>query len=122
MGEKATIMIVDDDSSLCRTMSLVLSRKGYAVHTAQGGLEAIERAKEMAIDIIFMDVKMPGMDGVEAYKVIKGIKPGIVVTMMTAYAVDDLLEEAMREGAQGVMYKPLDMDKVICLIEEQGRR
>ncbi len=121
MGEKASVMIVDDDSSLSRTMSLVLARKGYAVQAAHDGLEAIEKVKQMAIDVIFMDVKMPGMDGVEAYKVIKGISPGISVTMMTAYAVDDLLEEAMREGAHGFMYKPLDMDKVICLIEEVGK-
>jgi CheY-like chemotaxis protein len=87
-------------------MSLVLARKGYAVHTAHDGLEAIDKVKQMAIDVIFMDVKMPGMDGVETYKVIKRTRPGTPVTMITAYAVDELLEEAMREGAHGVMYKP----------------
>ena len=91
MGEKGSILIVDDNISLCRTISFVLKHKGYAATTAKDGLEAIERVKERSFDMIFMDIKMPIMDGVETYKRIKKIRPEAMVVMMTAYAVEDLV-------------------------------
>ncbi len=118
MGEKIGILIVDDNVSLCRTMSLILSRKGYFVTTAKDGAEAIERVEESPFDIVFMDIKMPVMDGVETYKRIKQIRPETVAIMMTAYAVEDLVQDALQEGAFAVIYKPLDLEKAISLIEE----
>jgi len=117
MEKKASILMVDDNISLCKTISFVLSRKGYAVTIAKDGPEAIERVREMPFDMIFMDIKMPLMDGVETYKRIKKIKPQAVVAMMTAYAVEDLVQEALEEGAYGIIYKPLDIEKVVALIE-----
>jgi len=98
-------------------MSLVLERKGYAVATANDGPEAIAIVEERPFDMIFMDIKMPLMDGVETYKRIKKMRPGAVVMMMTAYAVEDLVQEALQEGAYGISYKPLDIDKVVAIIE-----
>jgi DNA-binding NtrC family response regulator len=118
METKAHILIVDDNVSLCKTMSFVLGRKGYAVATARDGPEAIERIKESPFDMIFMDIKMPLMDGVETYRRIKQIRPEAVVMMMTAYAVEDLVQEALEEGAYGIVYKPLDIEKVVAVIEE----
>jgi DNA-binding NtrC family response regulator len=118
MEEKASILIVDDDIGLCRTMSLILERKGYAVTTAKDGPEAIERVKERLFDIIFMDIKMSPIDGVETYRRIRNIRPGVVVIMMTAYVVEDLVKEALKEGAYGILYKPLDMEKAVTIIEE----
>jgi two-component system response regulator HydG len=118
MEEKADILIVDDNVSLCRTMSFVLGRQGYAVNTAKDGLEAIERVKEQPFDMIFMDIKMPLIDGVETYRRIKKIRPEAVVMMMTAYAVEDLVQQALEEGAYGIVYKPLDIEKVVATIEE----
>jgi two-component system response regulator HydG len=118
MSQKANILIVDDNVSLCKTMSFVLGRKGYAVTTARDGLEAIERVKERPFDMIFMDIKMPLLNGVETYRRIKQIRPEAVVMMMTAYAVEDLVQKALEEGAYGIVYKPLDIERVIVLIEE----
>ena len=70
----ASILIVDDNLSMCKTMSLILSRKGYSVKTAADGPEAIEKVREKSFDMIFMDIKMPVMDGVETYR---RIKPGV---------------------------------------------
>jgi CheY-like chemotaxis protein len=67
MENKASILIVDDNISLCKTMSFVLRRKGYAVVTANNGPVAIEMVKERPFDIVFMDIKMSPMDGVETY-------------------------------------------------------
>ncbi|GAG98232.1 unnamed protein product, partial [marine sediment metagenome] len=117
MEEKASILIVDDNASLCKMMSFVLGRKGYAVTTAKDGMEAITRVKERPFDITFMDIKMPLMDGVETYRRLKKLRPEGVVVMMTAYAVEDLVQQALQEGAYGIIYKPLDLEKVVALIE-----
>ena len=121
MEEKASILIVDDNISLCKTMSFILGRKSYAVSTAKDGPEAIVRVQERPFDMIFMDIKMPIVDGVEAYRRIKEIRPEAVVMMMTAYAVEDLVQQALEEGAFGIVYKPLDIEKVVAVIEEAGK-
>jgi CheY-like chemotaxis protein len=99
-------------------MSFVLGRKGYAVATAKDGPQAIERVKENPFDMIFMDIKMPVMDGAETHRRIKEIRPEAVVVMMTAYAVEDLVQQALEEGAYGIIYKPLDIEKAVTVIEE----
>ena len=118
MKYKANILLVDDNVSLTRTLSLILGRKGYEVNTAETGFEAIDLIKEKPYDIIFMDIKMPVMDGVETFKKIKKIRSDAVVMIMTAYSVDDLVQEVMQEGAYGIIYKPLDINKVVGIIEE----
>ena len=118
MGMKINILIVDDNVSLSKTMAFILTRKGYNVSTAKDGLEAISRVKEVSYDIIFMDIKMPLMNGVETYKKIKKIRHDTVVIMMTAYSVEELIQEAIEEGAYSVIYKPLDIEKLITLINE----
>jgi len=118
MTEKGSILVVDDNLSIVKTMSFVLVRKGYIVATASDGKEALERVRETAFDLIFMDIKMPLMDGVETYRKIKEIRPGASVVMMTAYAVEDLVQDALREGAYGVLYKPLDMERAVSIIDE----
>ena len=115
--EKASILIVDDDVGLGRSLSLVLEHKGYNVATAKDGPEAIERVEERPFDMVFMDIKMPLMDGVETYKRVKKVRPEAVVVMMTAYAVEELVQEALQAGAYGIIYKPLDIEKVIALTE-----
>ncbi len=118
MKEKASVLIVDDNTSLCETTSLILEHKGYAVTTAEDGLKAIAKVEERPFDIIFMDIKMPLMDGVETYKRIRKIRPEAMVVMMTAYAVEAQVQEALREGAHSIIYKPLEIEKMIALIEE----
>lgn len=118
MADKASILIVDDNASLCRMLFLVLSRKGYDVTTATDGPTAIALVRERPFDIVFLDIRMPVMDGVETHRGIKEIRPDAVVVMMTAYAVEDLVQEALREGAYGIVYKPLDLNRIVDLVEE----
>lgn len=115
---KPSILIVDDDLGMTETMSDILVDMGYEVAVAGNGYKAIDMIKEKAYDIVLMDIKMPGINGVETFKKIKKIRPSTKVIMMTAYSVEDLIKEAVSEGAYSVLYKPLDIDKVVSLIEK----
>ena len=122
MEKRANILIVDDNISLAKTMSLILERKGYEATTARDGPSAIKRVEERPFDLIFMDIKMPLMDGVQIYRKIKKIRPETIVIMMTAYAVENLVAQALKEGAYGIIYKPLDIEKMISLIEKSRKK
>jgi DNA-binding NtrC family response regulator len=115
------ILIVDDNQGMVRTTALILEHHGYNVSTAISGEQAIDTVKQQEFDFILMDIKMPVMNGVEAFRRIKDIQPTVVVVMMTAYAVEDLIREAIDEGAYGVLYKPLDIEYMISLIETSQR-
>ena len=112
------ILIVDDNKEFCISLADIFEAKGYEVESRNSGQAAIDRVKEKSFDIILMDIKMPAMNGVEAFKHIKKISPRTAVIMITAYALEDLIKEALAEGAFGVLRKPFDVDKVLELIEE----
>ncbi|MGY5854727.1 MAG: response regulator [Candidatus Thorarchaeota archaeon] len=125
IGEKPHIMIVDDNVNLSKMMARILKMKGFEVTVTNGGHQAVETAIETpTIDIVFMDIKMPDINGVEAYKRLKRFLPDTRVVMMTAYAVEELIQDALHEGAYGVLYKPVNFDEVVSLIgklmEETG--
>ena len=113
-----SILIVDDNVNITKTMALIFEKNGYLVNTAQNGLEAVKKVKKKAYNVIFMDIKMPLMNGVEAFKKIKKINPNTSVMMMTAYAVENLVQEAIEEGAKGIIYKPFDIDDLVSIVRE----
>ena len=121
MPEGSRILIVDDNASFRQSLSLILRCKGYSVITAGGGEEAIETVAQNSFRVTLMDVRMPRINGLEAFRRIREIRPKAVVMMMTAYAVEDLVQAALREGAWGVLYKPLDIEKVLALVERARR-
>ncbi len=116
-GEHAKVLIVDDDENLCRTLGRVLTRKGDDVAIAHSGEEAVGRVRNDAFDMIFMDIRMPGIDGVEAFAQIREIRPDAVVMMMTAYTLEEQVQKAMYMGAEGILYKPVDPAEVIGAID-----
>ena len=111
------ILIVDDSKEFCVSLADILEAKGYAVESENSGEAAIAKVKEKSFDVILMDIKMPVMNGVEAFKQIKKISPRTAVIMVTAYSLENLINEALAEGAFGVLRKPLDIDKLIEQIE-----
>ena len=118
MSEKAHVLVVDDDIGICETISDILAARGYQIATAEDGFRAIERVRGSTFDVVLMDVKMPGMNGVETYREMKKIRPRMRVIMMTAYTLDELIRDALREGASGVLYKPFDIARLTRLIDE----
>ncbi len=115
---KTKVLVVDDQIGMLETFTDILEDKDCDVVTADDGFTAIKRVKEQSFDIVFMDIKMPGLNGVQTFRELKKINSEITVIMMTAYSVEDLIEEAVEEGAYAVIYKPFDMDRVIQTIEK----
>lgn len=112
------ILVVDDLRSIRLTLGGILEDKGHHVVTVEDGYQAIEAVKKTHFDVIFMDIKMPGINGVQTFREVKKIDPRTAVIMMTAYSVEDLVKEALEEGAYAIAYKPFDIDKIIAIIEE----
>ncbi len=114
---KTNILVVDDLKSIRLTLGGILEDEGHNVVLAENGYQAIEAAKQIPFDLIFMDIKMPGINGVQTFREVKKINPQAAVIMMTAYSVEDLVREALEEGAYAVVYKPFDMENIVSIIE-----
>ena len=112
------LLVVDDDSGMRDTLLDILEDRGFLVSVAVDGIEALEAIKTERYDLMLMDIVMPRMNGVEVLKQLKEIDNGVIVIMMTAYAMPDLVEGALLEGVYRVLFKPLDMDEVLSLIDE----
>jgi CheY-like chemotaxis protein len=118
---KGRILLVDDNEEFLDSTRDVLDDEGYEVVTATSGEEGIELAGAQTFDVILMDIKMPGMNGVESFIEMKRRNPGVKVIMVTAYSVEDLMRQALDEGVFAVLSKPLDMDDLFRTIEDAKR-
>lgn len=122
MAKKTRVLIVDDEKNMRITLADILEEEGYEVSTADNGNAAVEKCKSSTYDVILMDVRMPGLDGVEAFRQIRRHQEGVRVIMMSAYSLDELKQAALEEGAIAFLSKPLNIEKVLKLIEEvKGR-
>ncbi len=109
-------LVVDDDRLLARTLAEILELKGWSVWQANSGAEAVNVAARESFDVVLMDIKMPGMDGVDAFKAMKASNPDIRVILMTAYTAEDRIGEAQREGVLRVLSKPVDVPTLLQLL------
>jgi CheY-like chemotaxis protein len=118
--EKRTldILVVDDEQSICLLLQDVLSRFGHRVTTCQDGAAAVELATERSFDLAFMDIRMPGMGGLEALKKLHEIHPDTTYVMITGYAATDVVEESLRSGASACLCKPFSLSQVTKLLQQ----
>jgi len=112
------IFVVDDDKDAAEGLSEVLQMFGHQVQLAFTGEEAVKIFQEQDFDVSFMDIMMPGMNGVESFMEIRKIKPNAKVFMMTGYSVQQLMQQAIENGALGVLNKPVDMEGLIKSLED----
>ena len=119
--EKIRVLVVDDEESLLAVLSQVLSKNGYDVTAAASGEEALDLAQNEEPQVILMDVKMPGIDGVETCKRLKGAErtKSIPVIMVTAYQDRDV--EAYLEGADDFVNKPFDRTEITFRVRSMLR-
>lgn len=106
------LLIVDDQQGIRLLLNEVFKREGYATFLAANGIEALEIAERIKPDVVLLDMKIPGMDGIEILKRIKLKTPNMPVVMMTAYGELDLIQEAMKLGAAHYFTKPFDIYEV----------
>ncbi|MBI4267742.1 MAG: response regulator [Chloroflexi bacterium] len=118
MKSQPTVLVVDDNSDLLNTFSLILKRRGYDVDTAREGFSAVEKHKRYHFDVILMDVVMPGMNGVETFRRIREIDPSARVVLMTAYHDESELKSVLNEGVFRAVYKPVDIGQLMSLISD----
>jgi two-component system response regulator HydG len=117
MKRNFTILLTDDNKEFTQNLCDILELKGYSVLTAIDGFQALDIIKASPVDVILMDIKMPVMNGVETYKKIKKITPDTPVIMLTAYIMEELIQESLKEGAFACLKKPIDFDELFATIE-----
>jgi DNA-binding response OmpR family regulator len=119
----STILIVDDEENLRKTLSRILSKAGYSVTTASSGEEGLSLLQAGAFDMAFIDLLMPGIGGVELLGEIREIYPDMPVLILTAHATLETAIEAVRKGARDYLMKPADpqliLDRVKDILSEQ---
>lgn len=120
MTKKARILVVDDEAPMRESLKDWLMEEGYEVGLATSGQEAIAMARKKSWDVILLDLKMPGMDGVETLQRLKGKEMNIEaeILMMTAYATVDTAVQAMKEGAFDYLVKPFSPDEIEMQIKK----
>lgn len=114
----AKILIVDDEQDLAETIGCILNFKGHEVKSVMDGYKAIEEIRTTLYDLVLMDIKMPGINGVETFLKMKEINPSIKVIMMTGFSVDILIKDAIRQGASGCVNKPFNPKNLIATIND----
>jgi len=118
MPMTSKILVVDDEPELCNLFSKIMTEMGYEVSTAVGGWQGLAKIRENPPDILFLDIKMPQMDGLECLRRIKKIKRKFVVVVMTGYGDIESAREAMRLRADEFISKPFDLDDLKRLVNE----
>ncbi len=121
-SENTRILIVDDEQIVLKSLSDWFRDDGYFVGTASTGKEALAKLTEGDWDIFLLDVKMPGMSGLELQKKIKGISPDGIIIIMTAYASVESAVEALKQGAYDYLTKPFDPEHLGHLIRNAIER
>lgn len=116
--KKLNILIVDDNRDFAESMADVLGLDGHISEIAHSGEEAEEKFRRKDYDIVFMDVKLPGRNGVESFQEIQKFRPDARIIMMTGYSVESLLEQAVKNGAWDVLYKPIDMERILNMLQK----
>lgn len=115
---KHNILVVDDEVEICDLLQSFLTQEGYQVFTATNGVEAISLGKQNELDLALLDIKMPGMDGIEVFRKLKKVRRDMGVIILTGYGTLGTAKEAMRLGAYDYLTKPFDLGLVKSIIQE----
>ncbi|MBO8137110.1 MAG: response regulator [Desulfotomaculum sp.] len=112
------ILIVDDQVGIRYLLEILLQEAGHNTSTAENGLEAVEAVKEGNFDLVFMDIRMPVMDGIEALQKLKMISSSVEVVMMTANNTEEAVNQSLEGGALKCLAKPFDVEDIRQTVEE----
>jgi len=118
MNATIRVLLVDDEEAFVRGMARLLKSRGIEVSTALNGHEAVDAIKRESFDVVVLDIKMPGMNGIEALGEIKKLSPDTEVIMLTGHATLASGAQALRRGAYDYLMKPCDPEDLIEKIRE----
>ena len=113
----AKILVIDDEKSIRNSMKDILSFEGHEVSIAENGLEGLVALKTNKPEVVFCDIKMPKMEGIEVLERIKEIAPETSVVMISGHGTIDTAIEAIKKGAYDFIEKPLDLNRILITIK-----
>jgi DNA-binding NtrC family response regulator len=116
--DKARILVVDDEESMCKFMEIMLKKEGYSVATTQDPESAIQRIKAENYDLVIADLMMPQMNGLELLSRVKSVDAGVDFIVMTAFASVDSAIEALKKGAFDYITKPFKVDEIKIAVKK----
>jgi DNA-binding NtrC family response regulator len=122
MVEPIRVLIVDDEAEFLETLSKRLRKRKLAVSGVTSGEAALEQLKEGPVDVVVLDVKMPGMSGLEALREIKKRYANLEVIMLTGHANMEVAIEGMNMGAFDYLMKPIEIDELVYKIQDASKR
>lgn len=120
MANGSKVLIVDDERNMRITLAQILSAAGHRASVADSGEAAVSLSQAEPFDAVVMDVRMTGMNGVEAFREIRRTHPGCRFILMSAYAMEDLRQAAIAEGVAAFLRKPLDIPRLLELLAQPG--
>ncbi len=120
-GPGGRILVVDDDHDFAETIADVLELKGLLVDRAHSGEEGLELFRKHDYAAVLLDVKLPGMNGLECFQAMRRIQSDARVIMMTGYSVEQILDQALAEGVWKVLTKPFDLGRVVAMLSALPR-
>ncbi len=114
------VLVVDDEPTICSLMNVFLTQRGYQVHIANTGVDALDLFRTALPDIVLLDISMPGMRGIDVLRQMKTINAACGVIMLSAYGDDETIQEAMDMGAFCYIQKPMELTDLNARLEELG--
>lgn len=120
-GESKKILVVDDERAICEILEEFLSLFGHSVTSANNGADAIEVLRQARPDVVFLDIRMPGMSGLDVLKEIKARDSSIRVIMISAFGDEETESMARELGADGYIQKPVDLPGLLVLLNGEVR-
>ena len=118
MGTSHSILIIDDEPNLRRSLGLILQRAGYVITTASNAAEAIHLLQAGAYDLAFLDIKLPDQNGIQLLPQIRELYPEMPILILTAHATLDTAIGAVRLGARDYLLKPIEPENILGRVEE----
>jgi DNA-binding NtrC family response regulator len=120
-GSKGTLLVVDDEVGPRESLRMIL-KPLYEVYTASGGQEALRFIENKDIDVVTLDLSMPGLSGIDILKEIKKLRPNTEVIVITGYGTLNNAQEAIRFGAGDLISKPFDVAEIISIVTRSFQR
>jgi len=119
MSESARILVIDDEESIRRTISLTLEHVGYTVDTAENGKQAIEKAEQIFYNLALIDIRLPDTEGTELLTALKKTTPRMRKIILTGYPSLSNAVNAINRGVDGYLIKPVDSKELLRMVKEQ---